>query len=235
MGEFRGFPEGGLRFLDELALNNNKEWFEAHRREFEGYLLEPGKSFVAELGPRLRQHISPAIHAEPKVNGSIMRMNRDIRFSKDKSPYKTWFGLWFWEGERRSMECSGFYLGLSGDGVSLGAGKHGFEPDLLERYRNAVVDPKLGADLERAIDEVKQSGDYEIHGRYYKQVPRGFDRDHARADLLLYNGLHATASVGEPVELQTPAFVDFTLRHYTALAPVHRWLVGLTEQQPTGT
>ena len=226
---FQGFPEAGQCFLDELALNNNKAWFEGHRREFEENLLEPAKDFVVELGAGLQAKISPGIHAEPKINGSIMRMNRDIRFSKDKSPYKTWFGLWFWEGEKRSMESTGFYLGLTGGEVSLGAGKHGFEPEVLERYRAAVVDPKLGADLQHAIDSVKAAGDYEVGGRFYKQVPRGFDRDHPRADLLLHNGLHAWISLEDPPVLHTPGFVDFSLRHYQAMAPVHRWLLGLVE------
>ena len=229
MGDFRGFPEAGQRFLDELALNNNKEWFDSHRRDFDENLLEPAKDFVVELGAAMREKISLGVHAEPKINGSIMRMNRDIRFSKDKSPYKTWFGLWFWEGEKRSMESTGFYLGLTGGEVTLGAGKHGFEPEVLERYRAAVVDPKLGADLQQAIDSVKAAGAYEIGGRSYKQVPRGFDRDHPRADLLLHNGLHAWTSFEDPPELHTPGFVEFTLRHYQAMAPIHRWLLGLVE------
>jgi uncharacterized protein (TIGR02453 family) len=91
MAEFRGFAEEGLRFLDELALNNNKQWFDSHRPQFDEYLLEPAKAYVVEVGARLQERISPGIHAEPRINGSIMRMNRDIRFSKDKSPYKTWF------------------------------------------------------------------------------------------------------------------------------------------------
>jgi len=132
MGNFGGFPAGAQRFLDELALNNNKQWFEGHRREFDEFLLEPAKDFVVELGAGLQAKVSPGIHAEPKINGSIMRMNRDIRFSKEKSPYKTWFGLWFWEGEKRSMESTGLYLGLTGSEVTLGAGKHGFEPEVLD-------------------------------------------------------------------------------------------------------
>jgi uncharacterized protein (TIGR02453 family) len=225
MGSFRGFPEDGLRFLDELALNNNKQWFDSNRPRFEQSLLDPAKDFVVELGGQLQERVSPEIHAEPRINGSIMRMNRDIRFSKDKSPYKTWFGLWFWEGDHRSMECSGFYLGLTPNEVSLGAGRHGFEKESLDRYRAAVADPKLGPELQQAVEAVRAAGDYEIGGRSYKQVPAGFDRNHERADLLLHGGLHAGATFVDPPELHTPGFVDFALRHYLAMAPVHRWLV----------
>ncbi len=228
MAAFQGFPEEGLRFLDELSLNNNKQWFDSHRGQFDRHLLEPAKDFVVELGARLQQQISAEIHAEPRINGSIMRMNRDIRFSKDKSPYKTWFGLWFWEGDHRSMECSGFYLGITPNEVTLGVGRHGFEKESLDRYRAAVVDPTLGPELQQGIDLVRQAGDYEIGGRSYKQVPPGFDRNHERAELLLHSGLHAGITFIDLPELHTPGFVDFSMRHYLAKAPVHCWLLRLT-------
>ena len=225
MGRFQGFPAEGFGFLDELALNNNKQWFDSHRSQFDEYLLEPAKKYVVELGEKLRAQISPGIHAEPRINGSIMRMNRDIRLSKDKSPYKTWFGLWFWEGDHRSMECSGFYLGITPGEATLGAGRHGFEKESLDRYRAAVVDPRRGPELQQALEAVRKAGDYEIGGRSYKQVPPGFDKNHERADLLLYGGLHAGVTLADPPELHTPGFVDLSLRHYQAMAPLHRWLV----------
>jgi uncharacterized protein (TIGR02453 family) len=231
---FQGFPEDGLSYLGELALNNNKQWFDSHRQEFDEYLLEPAKELVVELGEKLQQQISPGIHAEPRVNGSIMRMNRDIRFSKDKTPYKTWFGLWFWEGDQRSMECSGFYLGIQPDDVTLGTGRHGFEKESLDHYRAAVVDPTLSPEPQQALDAVRKAGDYDIGGRHYKQVPTGFDRNHERADLLLHNGLHVGKTFGDPPELHTPGFVDFCIGHYAAIAPVHRWLLRAT-QAPSGT
>src|SRR4029453_16326325 len=120
LGNFHGFPPEAQRFLDELALNNNKQWFDSHRRDFDDMLLEPAKDFVIEVGAGLQAKVSPGIHAEPRINGSIMRMNRDIRFSKDKSPYKTWFGLWFWEGESRSAECPGYWFSLSARELTLG-------------------------------------------------------------------------------------------------------------------
>src|SRR5579862_1483254 len=105
---FEGFPRSGLEFLSGLAANNNKAWFEEHRNEYEKCLLEPAKDLVVDLGSKLQDQVSPNIQADPRFNGSIMRISRDIRFSKDKSPYKNWLGLWFWEGgPRRSMESPG--------------------------------------------------------------------------------------------------------------------------------
>jgi len=85
---FAGFPPEGLAFLDGLARDNTKAYFDAHRATYESALLEPAKAFVVALGEELHTRVSPAIRAEPRVNGSILRINRDTRFSADKTPYK---------------------------------------------------------------------------------------------------------------------------------------------------
>ena len=229
---FEGFPSGGLQFLDELSRNNNKPWFDAHRAEFDEYLMAPARDLVVDLGVQLQERVSPRINVEPRVNGSIMRMNRDVRFSRDKTAYKTWLGLWFWEGKGRSMDCAGCYFGLSAHELTLGAGKHGFDPAMLGRYRSAVVDPAMGAELVAALEGIRQAGPYEIGGQHYKQVPPGFDRGHERAALLLHNALYAHATLPIPEELHTSAFVGFCLGHYAALAPLHNWLARLTEGTP---
>ena len=82
------FSKETVRFLAGLRRNNKKEWFEAHRDDYDHHFIEPAKAFVAALAPRLAR-IDPAIHAEPRVNGSILRINRDVRFSKDKSLTRT--------------------------------------------------------------------------------------------------------------------------------------------------
>ena len=82
---FDGFPKTATTFLKGLAKNNSKAWFDANRADYESGLLEPCKDFVVAIGPKLAK-IAPDIHAEPKVSGSIMRINRDTRFSKDKTP-----------------------------------------------------------------------------------------------------------------------------------------------------
>jgi len=103
---FAGFPDGTFRFLRGIAKDNSKDWFEAHRTDYEQSYVEPAKALVAELGPKL-QKISPGVKIEPKVNGSLFRINRDVRFSKDKSPYKTHLDLWFWEAEHRGWDSPG--------------------------------------------------------------------------------------------------------------------------------
>ena len=99
---FSGFPKGTVSFLRDLAANNNREWFTAHRPEYETAVLEPARAFVRVMGERLRR-LSPQIKAEPRIDGSLFRLYRDIRFSPDKSPYKTNLGIFFWKaGDRGS-------------------------------------------------------------------------------------------------------------------------------------
>ncbi|HEY3117132.1 MAG TPA: DUF2461 domain-containing protein [Chloroflexota bacterium] len=222
---FEGFPPAGLEFLRGLAANNNKAWFEAHRDDYEECLLEPAKDLVVDLGQKLQDQISPNIQADPRFNGSIMRISRDIRFSKDKSPYKSWFGLWFWEGgPRRSMESPGFYFSLDPDQLVLGAGKHGFDKPMLDKYRSAAVDPKTGPGLLKVVEGARAAG-YDVGGKSYKQTPRGYEpKDPATADMLLYGALHAGISMPVPPEAHSPHFVDFCLDRFRAVAPLEQWL-----------
>ena len=95
MTEFNGFSKELVQFFKELEKNNTKQWFDQHRNEYEECVLSPSREFVAAMDSRLRK-IAPEVNAIPKVNQSLFRINRDTRFSKDKSPYKTCMGIWFW-------------------------------------------------------------------------------------------------------------------------------------------
>ncbi len=109
---FTGFPKETFAFLSGLERNNTKAWFEGHRGDYEQFHLAPARAFVEAMAPGLKK-ISKTLNAEPKVNGSIFRINRDVRFSKDKRPYKTTLDLWFWEGEKRGWEAPGMFLRLT--------------------------------------------------------------------------------------------------------------------------
>lgn len=219
---FTGFPRKTLSFLGGLTINNNKGWFEANRGEYDEYYVAPARAFVTAMGPRLRK-LSPGVQAEPKVNGSLMRIHRDTRFSKDKTPYKDHLDLIFWEGEGKSRECPGFFFRLTAKKLFLGAGKHGFDSTQLGAYRAAVDDNRTGRQLARVLD--KLPGGYEVGGQHYKKVPRGFAGDHERGDLLRHNALHAAIEMNTPKEAHGPEFVDFCIRHFEVVAPIHRWLV----------
>jgi uncharacterized protein (TIGR02453 family) len=225
---FDGLPKRCVAFLEELAANNNREWFEAHRVDFDNYVMEPTRQFVVALGERLHE-FAPGVVAEPRVDRSIFRIYRDVRFSKDKSPYKTNLGIWFWEGTLPRKECSGFYFHLEPPTLMLAAGAYQFGKEMLAGYRESVVHPEYGKQLADAIDEVTD-GPYTIGGKHYKRVPRGFDPDDENSDLLLYNSLYAATEIGIPDDLYTPGLVDFCANKYRDMSPIHKWLVKLTNR-----
>ena len=220
---FPGFPKETARFFRLLEKNNSKAWFEAHRPYFERNVLEPSRAFVVAMGERLAR-LSPDVNADPRTDRSIFRLHRDVRFSKDKSPYKTNLGLYFWEGSGKRMECPGYYFHLEPPNLMLGAGMYVFPKPVLARYRKAVVDPRKGAALRRVVARLEKKG-YEVGGEHYKRVPRGFDPDHPSADLLRHNGLWVGTEVRIPKELQGPAIVRWCFDRFRAMDPLQRWVV----------
>lgn len=140
---FAGFSPKLLSFLSELEKNNNKPWFDKHRKDYESLYVEPAKEFVAAMGSQLKR-ISADLHAEARINGSILRINRDVRFSKDKSPYRASLQIMFPEGPEFDRHRPAFLFRLTAHSLELGAGLCGFDKDHLHRYRAAVDDSKTG-------------------------------------------------------------------------------------------
>lgn len=223
MSKFNGFPKEMMTFFDALAKNNDKPWFDAHKKEYENHVKRPSEDFVMTMGEKLKA-LSPRIMAIPKVNQSLFRINRDTRFSNDKSPYKTNLGIWFWEGNRKRMECSGFYFHLGDGKLMLGAGMYMFSKEALSRYREAVIEKRLGSQLKKIVKEISRAG-YSLHGRHYKRVPQGFDASHELAEFLCYNGLAAMMEEKIPEKIFSDAIVEYVFSHFKSMSPLHQWLV----------
>jgi uncharacterized protein (TIGR02453 family) len=181
---------------------------------------------VAALGPRL-QAVSETIQFKPRVNGSIFRLQRHTRFSKGKAPYKTHLDLWFREGDRRGWETPGFFFRMFHERLILGAGIQQLGKEQLAAYREAVIGPKRGKALVRALHGVREPGPYEIGDATRKKVPRGFDPDHERAALLVHEGLWAAYEGHLPPEAKTAAFVGWCAEKVAHMEPVSRWLLGV--------
>ena len=220
---FNGFPYEAFDFLRDLARNNTTEWFNTHRGQYDEYVLEPSRLFVTALGEKLRK-IVPEINADPRVNRSLFRINRDTRFSPDKRPYKTHAGILFWDGNGKRMETSGFYVHLEPDNVFLGVGMHMFPKTFMSTYRDYVAEKIHGAALRKAIDKVSASGPYEIGGQSYKRVPRGYDPSYEYADLLMYGGIWAGFHPPTVEAVYESGFTDFCMAHFTNMLPLHVWL-----------
>ena len=224
---FRGFPRECVELFGRLEANNDREWFKAHRDDFERFVFGPAREYVLAMGERLRR-VVPGIHAEPFVDKSIFRLHRDTRFSKDKRPFKTHLGIFLWEGDGKKLDCPGFYLHLERDALMIGGGIHIFSNELLPAYREAVDDDALGPRLTKILAEGKQHFKKGLEDEAYKRVPRGFTPDHPRAELLKKKGVTLGEMTAIPDVLHTDKALDHVFRRFEKLVPLHRWLVEMT-------
>lgn len=219
---FAGFPAGAFAFLRGLRAHNDKAWFDAHRAAYDDDCVGPARAFVAAAGPKLRR-VSRDAQFDPRIGGSLFRIHRDVRFTKDKRPYKEHVDAWFWHGaDDKGWGAPGFFFRLHPDGVLLGVGMHEFERDALARYRAAVVDDKQGAALARVVAGLAKD-DRALGAPTRTKVPRGFDAGHPRASLLLHEGLWAEAQLTAR-DAAKPSFVDACLARWAAMWPLGKWL-----------
>lgn len=223
MPSFAGFSDATVNFIAGLSDNNSKQWFDTHRADYDTHYIGAAKDFIIALQDPLSA-LSKDLVAEPKVNGSIFRINRDIRFSKDKTPYKDHLDMWFWRGQRRGA-ISGLFFRLTKDALILGAGAHGFDKERLAKYRAAVAQTDLGQKLLR-IERQLATRDLPLEGAHYAKLPRGFSTESPDIERLLkFNALYAGYYLDHPPSLSTPQFVDFCIGKWKHALPLHEWLV----------
>ena len=198
---FEGWPAEALEFYEGLAADNSKSYWLAHKQVYEECVLTPMRELVTE------------IESEPGES-KIFRPYRDVRFSKDKSPYKTEIAAAFRDG----------YVRLSADGLGAGRGMHEMAPDQLDRYRGAVATDVSGEPLAKIIASLRQQ-DIAVQGyESLKRVPHGYPADHPRAELLRQKGLYAWRQW--PVEpwLGTAAARTKLTGFFAAVEPLTDWL-----------
>ena len=217
---FSGFPAAGLELVAELP-SRDKEWFAANKKTYEKNVMAPAKAFAAAMGERLQQDISPAIVAQPKVNGSIAPINRDVRFSPDKTPYKDHLMFRWWEGENKKLAPT-LMLRLSSSGAGFAAGSH-FES--VDRWRELIDDEVTGSALADAIERLAKGRELDVAGAELKRVPAPYDKDHPRGELLKHKALQVRWPEPLGSEVSSERFVDWCAERFDALAEVHRWLV----------
>lgn len=218
------FPQSTIKFLTTLSKNNNKEWFEKYRVRYDLELLQPAMQFVIDIGEKLF-HLSPNINAIPKIDKSIFRLYRDVRFSKNKAPFKTNLGLYFWEGGGKKMECSGLYFHIEPKLFFLGAGVYQFTNEQLKKYRKLISDPVVGKELNDIILKLLKKKNFELGGKTYKKTPRGFDPDYKYNELLLHSGVYVFYESKKFDELSKKGPVDFTFSVFKDMYPLHQWFV----------
>ncbi len=226
---FEGFPEEGFRFFRELAVNNNREWFADHKQEYINFLQTPALSLVVELGECLKSEF-PRIAYDLRTNGagSIMRIYRDIRFSKDKTPYKTHIGINFWEGPQKKGS-PGFHFYMDTEGAGFYGGYHAFPKEYLTAYRESVASERSGENLRIALDKMVRHKGFEFGGEQLKRVPPGFDKENPRGDLLRYKGLWIKSPKLDLNSLSSPLLVDTCAANAHIMGSVHRWFVEVNQ------
>ncbi|MCA9174110.1 MAG: DUF2461 domain-containing protein [Planctomycetales bacterium] len=217
--KFSGFPSGTLRFLRGLRRDNSKQWFDAHRADYDAFYVEAAKAFVVAVGAKLAK-LSPEFVADPRINGSIFRINKDVRFSKDKRPYKDHLDFSFWEGGKKASSSALFFR-VSPDGIYIGTGHHSC-PEMLKRFREAVADPASGKELAAVARKLRKAG-HKLEGEHYKRTPRGFADDGPAAEFLLHQGLYVVAEDAAEAAC-SPEIVDLCLQQWRETMPLHRWL-----------
>lgn len=172
-------------FLAELEKNNNKAWFDAHKDDYQAEIVAPILSLVSALEQPLSA-LDPPLQAVSKTNGSLRRIYRDTRFSKDKTPYNTHIHLVFWAGNH-ATKSPGTHIALHQDGYGFGAGFWALDNVQLERMRKQIVSDK-GKKISQAVAAV-EAHDVALMPPQLARVPRGFDADAPYANWLKYKGL----------------------------------------------
>lgn len=212
------FPAEAREFLRALP-THDKAWFDANRPAYQSLIAEPAKALVEAVATDLRNELSPAIVGVPRVNGSISPINRDIRFSADKTPYKDHLLFRWWEGEEKKTAPT-LFVRLAADEVGFATGV--MLPS-LDRWRELVDSEATGAALATAIAALVAETGAEVAGIEYKRVPKPYPAEHPRADLLRCKWLQVRWM--EPFPEDGADFAPWCARHLLRCADVHRWLV----------
>lgn len=220
---FSGFPEAGLAFLRELGAHNDKDWFEAHRAAWDEQIVPAMLSWCSELTESLRDVMPRAVFV-PRVGGSLFRLNRDTRFSRDKRPYKTHVAAAIWEGEREKHDAPAVYLEVSPAQITFAGGIWTFEEARLDRFRKLLHSEASAERLDAALAQAKKAGLAIDAAEKLPRPPRGFDPESPRAELAKYKGLSAARRVKPAPWLYTREALERSVTALRAYAPLHAWM-----------
>lgn len=224
---FEGFRPAALTFLRGLKKNNRKEWFEEHRDDYERDIKGPLLALIEDVDVRLAE-FAPEIIGSPKK--SMFRIYRDVRFSKDKSPYKTHAAAWFYHrdggssvGSEAAHGGAGFYFHLAPEGTFMGGGIWMPPRPVLNRIRQNIADDHEGfEDIVLSAGFKKRFGELEKES-VLTRPPRGFAPDHPAGDWLRYQSFTAGRELTSD-EYLSPKLPAILAKHFEAMTPFIRWL-----------
>jgi uncharacterized protein (TIGR02453 family) len=228
MGRFKGFADADGRFFKQLAKNQDREWFQAHKEDFETGWNQPMKDLLEDLREEIDDTFAHCDLGEPKV----FRIFRDVRFSKDKTPYKTHIAGCIPTARTAKVTHTpvAMYAHFGTDTV-IASGLYMMEPAELARFRTAVADGKRGGELAKILAKLEKAGypaDTMHHEDVLKKVPKGFDPEHPRGDLLRRKSLGVGFPKVPKGMLASPKLVGWLAGHVKQVAPLVEWLVFAT-------
>ncbi len=199
---FRGWPEEALEFYEGLEADNSKTYWTQHKDVYEQAVRRPMEELLADLAKEFGE-------------AKIFRPYRDVRFSKDKSPYKT---------QIAATLAKGGYVSFGAQGLGCGSGMYVMAPDQLERFRKAVDADASGRNVQKIVADLRAKGiEVSAHDEL-KTAPRGYDKDHPRVDLLRLKGLIAWRSWPVAAWLGTPKAKDRIVEFFRTSKVLDRWL-----------
>ena len=223
--QFKGFSKEGLDFLDEIVINNSKEWLDANRERYEALIVEPCKAYVEEMGEHL-QVLVPNINAIPKINQSLFRIYRDARYHP-LHPIKERIGIIFWQGGGHRMQSSSFYMHYDAHEVFVATGIRNFKPPLLNAYREYIKDEKKRTALHLILENLQAKG-YMLPEPHYKRFPIGFDKEDTYSYLAKYRAMYLFKTYAPDKKFTSKEVIDVNFRLYKDMLPLQQWVYELT-------
>jgi uncharacterized protein (TIGR02453 family) len=209
-----------MQFLNKLAQNNSRDWFKDHQDEYEHVVRTPALRFIEQMQPGILA-ISTKLTAVPKkVGGSLMRPQRDSRFSKDKTPYKTNVGIQFRHFQGKDVHAPGFYLHIAEEGCFIAAGIWHPESKALNAIR-ACIDENPNA-YQKALKTLKDQG-FIMDGDSLIRPPKGYDKTHPLLDELKRKDFIAVKNIYF-AELCKPGAINFCIEQFQFCAPLMAYL-----------
>ncbi len=205
MPTFTGFPEAALDFYDDLEMDNTKSFWEAHKQVWKDSVQAPMIALTDAL-------------AEEFGTPKVFRPYRDVRFAKDKTPYKTHQGAFVAAGP-----ACGWYVEISARGVRTGSGFYEASGANLARIRESIANEATGKQLQAILTKIEKTG-FEIGGERLKTSPRGYDADHPRIELLRHKSLTVGRQYGFDKIIHSPKLVDAVRKDWRALRPLVEWV-----------
>ncbi len=221
------FTKDSLKFLEDISKNNTKEYFEANRIRYKDHILSPSRSFVVEMGEHLLA-LNPHIKAIPKINQSLFKIYKDTRRNKNtQKPIKERIGIIFWQGVRKRLQCSSFYLHFNKDELFVSAGIRWFERDTLLAYRDYLKNETKRIELQNIITDIKHKG-YQTAETKYKRLPKDIETDTSFKELFLYDSMFGYKTFSSTYITKGDKFIDMLFGIYSDLLELQQFVYRAT-------